>query len=590
MDEEELKILVAVPAVDIRAVAQALTEAGFRYSLHTANTVEAASDGLGQIGFDFAILGETLPDDGGEALLPHIIGHGIEVPVIFIFDGDMDLSRATNVVRLGVADCFHQSELSSERLERAALTALRFYRAQSKAIRAQKQLTMRALFDPLTDLPNRGLFFARVNRALALSEKDNREVAILAIDLNRFRDVNNVLSHAAGDELLRLVTTRLNNVVRTTDTLARLGADEFAILMPKNASIPAAESMARRVHDAMLPPYTIERQNLGVGSSIGIAVSPHHGSDSSALLRHADLARLAAKRGKQAFVVFAGDDTNLTLHSMSLASDLRNAVPEKQLVLYYQPKISTEDGTVCGVEALTRWNHPEHGMVPPDTFIPLAEQTGLIEPLTQWLLEEAAAQHRSWKRTGNHIPIAVNISAITLQNSNFPQVVGELLGRHSLSGGSVMLEITESAIMSDVAQAARTVNELAEMGVGFSIDDFGTGYTSFSYIGKLPIRKIKVDKSFVFNMLKINDDAAIVRTIVEMGKNLGVNVVAEGVEDEETWNALGTLGCDTCQGYFFSKPVPPDELVTWLDTAPWPVRPRTKMIDDGLLRADGTTG
>ena len=273
MDKEELKILVAVPAVDIRAVAQALTEAGFRYSLHTANTAEAASDGLGQIGFDFAILGETLPDDGGEALLPHIIGHGIEVPVIFIFDGDMDLSRATNVVRLGVADCFHQSELSSERLERAALTALRFYRAQSKAIRAQKQLTMRALFDPLTDLPNRGLFFARVNRALALSEKDNREVAILAIDLNRFRDVNNVLSHAAGDELLRLVTTRLNNVVRTTDTLARLGADEFAILMPKNASIPAAESMARRVHDAMLPPYTIERQNLGVGSSIGIAPS-----------------------------------------------------------------------------------------------------------------------------------------------------------------------------------------------------------------------------------------------------------------------------------------------------------------------------
>ncbi len=336
--------------------------------------------------------------------------------------------------------------------------------------------------------------------------------------------------------------------------------------------------MAARVHDAMLPPYTVDGQNLAVGSSIGIAVAPTHGTDSSSLLRHADLARLSAKQGGRKYFVYSGEESDKTAHTIALAGDLRSAIPENQIALHYQPKIGMGDDAVCGVEVLSRWNHPEHGMVPPDTFIPIAEQTGFIDPLTRWLLEEAMAQHKTWRSAGYHIPVAVNISAITLHNSHFPEVVAEILTRLDVSATELVLEITESAIMSDVAQAARTVNALTDMGVQFSIDDFGTGYTSFSYIGKLPIREIKVDKSFVFNMLTVNEDAVIVRTIVEMGKNLGVNVVAEGVEDEETWHALNALGCTCCQGYFFGKPMSVVDFDAWLEKAEWPVRAEPRII------------
>ena len=563
------EILLAAPGVDEDAIVAALSAAGFTAKLHSVGTAVDALEAITEHDFDCAIIGQDLPDDGGEALLPDLQGHGIETPVIFLFNEPVQTARAMRVMRAGASDCFAISELSPERIGRAVVMARRYHTARNKAIDAEKRLAMQTLFDPLTNLPNRSLFFDRTDRALSVSRRDGREVAILMLDLNRFRDINNVLSHKAGDQLLREVTERLREAVRTSDTLARLGADEFAVLMPTGASAAGAMGMADRLLNALMAPYMIHGQKIAVGASVGIAVAPKHGMDSSSLLRHAESACLDAKRDNSGYAIFSGDDPTESLRQLSLASDLRNAVANNELVLFYQPKISFESGLVCGVEALTRWRHPEHGLVPPDRFIPLAEQTGVIEPLTTWLLNEALRQRSVWGGQGLELPVSVNLSPVTLHDQGFPDQIAEILARWDVSPTDLILEITESAIMSDVVRATQTVNRLNDMGVRISIDDFGTGYTSFSYIRKLAVREIKVDKSFVLNMRTVNDDAVIVRTIIEMGKSLGLNVVAEGVEDEETWNALQALGCNSCQGYFISEPLDAQTLDLWLAESRW---------------------
>ena len=565
------RILFAAPQLDATTVEQALGIAGFTTELHRVETAQDALKALAERDFDCAILGQDLSDGRGEALLPELHGHGIETPVIFIFDEPVPTEQIMNVIKAGASDSFAISELSPERIGRAVIMARRYFAARKKAIEAEKRLTMQTLFDPLTKLPNRSLFFDRVDRALSVARRDGREIALLILDLNRFRDINNVLSHKAGDKLLREVALRLRDAVRASDTLARLGADEFGVLMPTGASVAGATGMADRLLEALVAPYMIHDQKIAVGASIGIAIAPKHGMDSSILLRHAESACHDAKRDSSGYAVFAGDDPTESLRQLSLASDLRNAVAQNELVLFYQPKISFDGDRVCGVEALTRWRHPEHGLVPPDRFIPLAEQTGVIEPLTNWLLDEALRQRSAWGKKNLNLPVSVNLSPVTLHDEKFPDQVADLLNHWNVPPTDLILEITESAIMSDVARATEIVNRLNEMGVGISIDDFGTGYTSFSYIRKLAIGEIKVDKSFVLNMRSVSDDAVIVRTIIEMGKSLGLNVVAEGVEDEETWNILRSLGCHSCQGYFISKPLDAKSLDTWLAESRWAV-------------------
>ena len=570
-------ILLAAPGVDEDAIAAALRSAGFAAKLHTVGTAVDTLEAIIENDFDCAILGHNLPDDGGEALLPDLQGHGIETPVIFLFDEPVQTARVMRIMGAGASDCFAVSELTPERIGRAVVMARRYHSARTKAINAEKRLAMQTLFDPLTNLPNRSLFFDRVDRALSVSRRDGREVAILILDLNRFRDINNVLSHKAGDQLLREVTERLREVVRTSDTLARLGADEFVVLMPSGASAAGAIGMADRLLNSLTAPYTINGHNIAVGASVGIAIAPKHGMDSSTLLRHAETACQNAKRDSSGYAMFAGDDPTESLRQLALASDLRNAVANNELVLYYQPKISFEGGHVCGVEALTRWRHPEYGLVPPDRFIPLAEQTGVIEPLTIWLLNEAMRQRSMWMSQGWELPVSVNLSPVTLHDEEFPDQVAEMLTRWDVPPACIILEITESAIMSDVTRATQTVGRLNDMGMHISIDDFGTGYTSFSYIRKLAVGEIKVDKSFVLNMRTVNDDAVIVRTIIEMGKSLGLNVVAEGVEDQETWDLLQSLGCNSCQGYFISEPLDAQKFDVWLSESRWQMEPASNI-------------
>ena len=568
-EKPTLTILLAAPELDREKVGDALENCGFDIDLHEVGTADDALERVSEGGFDCVVLSEKLPGEGGEAVLAQLDGHGIETPVIFVFHRKADPLRTLEVLRKGAIECISEAELSPQRMAGALLNATRYSGVQHKAVAAEKRLAIQALFDSLTGLANRSMFFDRMERALLLAQRDTRETAILSVDLNRFRDINNVLSHQAGDELLIEVATRLRRVVRASDTLGRVGADEFDILMTAGGSIAGAVNMAERILEALRPPYFVGGQRVAIGISIGIAVAPAHGEDPSALFRHADSARHEAKRNNMGYAIFAGSDQAESRRQLELAGDIRDAIQEGQLILYYQAKIDFRTGTIAGVEALSRWMHPEHGMVPPDRFIPLAEHTGAIVPLTTWVLNESLRQHNEWRDQNIDIPVSVNLSPISLHDHNLPDQTARLLDRYNAAPSALILEITESAILSDVVRATKTVSDLHDPGIQISIDDFGTGYTSFSYIRNLPIGEIKVDKSFVMNMRTRNDDAVIVRTILDMGRNLGLEVVAEGVEDVETWDILEELGCSSCQGYYISKPVAPHELTKWVQGSPW---------------------
>jgi predicted signal transduction protein with EAL and GGDEF domain len=344
-----------------------------------------------------------------------------------------------------------------------------------------------------------------------------------------------------------------------------LGGDEFAVLLPRVASAEGAVAVAETLVAVFERSFVLEGLTLDVEASIGLALYPEHGVDADELLQRADIAMYAAKDTHAGFVVF---DPKLDQHSprrLALLGDLRRAIDQDQLLLHYQPKVDAHTKQTLGVEALVRWQHPERGLVPPNDFIPLAERTGLIGPLTHYVLDAALRQCRDWLQGGHELPVAVNVSARRLLDLKFPDEVATLLARWEIPAWMLVIEITESTIMADPAHALEVLGRLSEMGVQVSIDDFGTGYSSMAYLKTLPVHELKVDRSFVSQMLSSTSDAVIVRSTVDLGRNLGLRVVAEGVEDPATWDALDTLGCDVIQGYYVSRPVPADDLLDWLN-------------------------
>jgi predicted signal transduction protein with EAL and GGDEF domain len=367
---------------------------------------------------------------------------------------------------------------------------------------------------------------------------------------------------------LRLVGERLGAVLRPDDLVARLGGDEFAVLLP-GATEASARQLAGRLASALAEPFVVLNQILEIGASIGIAVYPDHGHDPHLLLQHADVAMYQAKRDRQPSTVYDPELDQHSLARLALMRDLRLAMREHHLLLYYQPKIDMATHQCCGVEALLRWSHPTRGFIPPDQFIPVAEQTGLIGPVTDWVLETALVQFTTWRAAHRTVPIAVNVSARTLQDQQFPDRIGRLLLRHGVAPSELTLEITESSLMANPRKARAVLTDLHALGVQLSIDDFGTGYSSLAYLKELPVHELKVDKSFVLGMGEAADtkDAAIVRSVIAMAHALGLRVVAEGVEDGGAQAALAELGCDILQGYHICRPVPGAELEHWLDAA-----------------------
>jgi diguanylate cyclase (GGDEF)-like protein/PAS domain S-box-containing protein len=430
--------------------------------------------------------------------------------------------------------------------------------------RVQKALEYQALHDALTGLPNRVQLADRFGRALASAESAQDHVAVLILDLDHFKEVNETFGHQAGDRLLEQVGPRLRSEIRPDDMVARLGGDEFAVLLTKTDAT-AATLAAARLLEALERPFEVEGQHLDVAVSIGIAMSPDDGDNPNTLLRRADIALFVAKQQRGAFVRYVPEQERQGASRLTLMAELREALQkDHELFLQFQPLVRLRDRSLAGVEALVRWRHPQRGLVPPMEFVPFAEKTRLIKPLTRWVLVSALQQAVAWQRAGHSIPVSVNISMRDLIDPEFPETIAALVRGAQASPSLLVLEITESLIMTEPERAIRTLSQLRELGVRLAVDDFGTGYSSLAYLDRLPINEIKIDKSFVAAMTGEASGANIVRASVELGHSLQLESVAEGVEDARTWDLLGALGCDLAQGYFISRPMVADQVLPWL--------------------------
>jgi len=456
-------------------------------------------------------------------------------------------------------------------------------------VRAEMEAALQhqALHDALTGLPNRALLHDRLGQALLVARREGTPLALLLLDLDRFKEVNDTFGHHVGDALLVEVAARVHGVLRASDTVARLGGDEFAVLLPGDDAAGAGRA-ASSILAALDAPTTVEDHALQLAGSIGIALYPAHGADAATLLRQADIAMYVAKRTHRGHVVYDTTQDRHTPERVARVAALRAAIGRGELVLHYQPKVEPRTGRLAWVEALVRWPHPPSdpapapgpddasgapGLLPPEDFIPLAEQTGLIGPLTRWVLDAALRQVGAWGRAGLPLGVEVNLSAWDLHDPELPTAIAELLAAHGVAPARLRLELTEGTLMADAAHALAVLSRIAATGVSIAIDDFGTGYSSLAYLKRLPVTELKIDKGFVLTMATDETDAAIVASTISLGHALGLRVTAEGVEDRATWERLAALGCDLAQGYYVSPPVPPADLVRWLDAAPWTVAP-----------------
>ncbi|MFL5782170.1 MAG: putative bifunctional diguanylate cyclase/phosphodiesterase [Thermoleophilaceae bacterium] len=447
-------------------------------------------------------------------------------------------------------------------------TMLAVVAAASKRLRRQAaEKEEQALSDGLTGLPNRTMFQTLVERAMTGIGRRKKMGVVMLMDLDRFKDVNDTLGHHNGDLLLQRIGSRLHSVLRDTETVARLGGDEFAILLPEVPDRQSVVPVVRRVLKVLEEPVVVGGLALQCEGSIGLAIFPEHGTTVESVMRAADVAMYMAKESRSGYEFY---DARRHEHRhdagrLALIGELRRAMDETELVLYYQPKVDLETGMATGVEALARWHHPERGLLSPDEFIPLAERSNLLRPMTLYLLDSALRQANAWRTRGLEVSVAVNLSMQNLIDLRLPNDLARLLTSWRLPPGSLELEITESTIMADHRRAMTILSRLNKMGVTLTVDDFGTGYSSLAYLQSLPVSSIKIDKSFVMAMAEDPGNATIVQSTIDLGHNLGLKVVAEGVENVESYNTLKSLGCDYAQGYFLSRPLSPDRATVWLD-------------------------
>jgi diguanylate cyclase (GGDEF)-like protein len=421
-----------------------------------------------------------------------------------------------------------------------------------------------AVHDALTGLPNRSSFRDQVEQAVNVGRYTDRTAAVMLIDLDRFKEINDTLGHHAGDRLLQDVSERLRTSLDHHATVARLGGDEFGVLLPDMANGEEASRVARHLLAQLREPFSTKGLTLEVDASIGIACAPEHGSAVEPLIQRADIAMYAAKEGGRGYVLFEPELDRYSPRRLSLTGALRSAIADGEIVLHFQPKAELRTGRIIAVEALARWQHPRLGLIGPSEFVPIAEQTGLIGPLTSYVLEAALRQLRAWSEQGEDLSVAVNLSARSFLDAQLATELPPLLERTGVAAERLELEITESMLMADPARAQATLERLSAIGLKLSVDDFGTGYSSLAHLKRLPVDVIKIDKSFVIDMPHDASDAAIVRSTIELAHNLGLKVVAEGVESHEAWQRLEELGCDLAQGFHVSRPLPADAMTRLL--------------------------
>lgn len=431
-----------------------------------------------------------------------------------------------------------------------------------------------ALHDMLTGLPNRALLRDRLQHAIRVATRQNTYLSLLVMDLDRFKDINDTLGHHVGDLVLQQVGARLQQILRPSDTVARLGGDEFAVLLPVTDAT-YANHVAQKIILALKKVFELGRHSLYVGGSLGIAVYPEHGQDAETLIQHADVAMYLAKRSNSGCSFYDARQDRYSVTRLALEKDLHDAIDNNALELYYQPLLCLRTKRIIGVEALLRWKHPQRGMIPPDEMIPIAEQTGLIKPLTMWVLNTAMHQCETWRQQGFHLKVAVNLSVWNLQDPTLVDALKAIFATWNIPPSCLELEITESAMMADPDHALEVLSELNNMGIHLAVDDFGTGFSSLAYLKKLPVHSLKIDKSFVIGMAREENDITIVRSTIELAHNLGLSVVAEGVENQEVLDLLARHGCDVAQGYYLGRPMPLNDVTRYLEAH------RDELTDDG---------
>jgi diguanylate cyclase (GGDEF)-like protein len=423
--------------------------------------------------------------------------------------------------------------------------------------------------DTLTELPNRSLFYELLREMIHIASRDNKRLLILYINLVGFREVNDVYGHVNGDLILKEVTQRIQDLLHDSDVVARLCGDKFTLLLKDNFEEKPFINEVQRIQTALERPYVIDRSNIDISINIGISRYPDNGEIADELIQRAELAMFSATSTNKAYTVYTSDLNQENPRRITLIGDLRHAIKNDQLELNYQPKIDALSNEITSVEALVRWTHPEHGRISPEEFVPLAERNRLIQPLTQWVANNAFRESANWHKRGLNIDMSINISAHDLSNPDLPDVFADLLAEHKVNSEWITLEVTESSIMDDPKQALIVLNKLSEMHFHLSIDDFGTGYSSLAYLSKLPAQELKIDQSFVMGMTKNKNDALIVKATIDLGHNLGMKVIAEGVEDEDVWHSLKQMNCDILQGYYFSRPLEVNDFYKWLQESRW---------------------
>lgn len=494
---------------------------------------------------------------------------------ISLIGGILIASTVTKPVRIlaeaayAIENGNYQHSVTIGQQDELGRLASAFNHMMSAISKREEQIKYQAYHDNLTGLPNRSFLFNQLKEAIASARGQGKTLALIIMDLDRFKDVNAVLGHNTGDTVLKKVGPLLSGSVHESVTVVRMGGDEFALLLPEIDGVQQAIDVVRKISKALEAPFLIDNNPLQIEASFGIVVFPEHGEDADTLIKLADVALYKAKGSTSDFSVYSPEFDQHSLRQLTLLGELRLAIENEELVFFYQPKVDFISGRIIGMEALLRWEHPQHGFIPPDDFIPLLEGTALIKPLTLWTLRAALSQCAGLNDMGFRLDMAVNLSARMLQDQQIPDTVIMLLKSFNLQPGQIIIEVTESAIMADPERTWDTIKRLDAIGVKLCIDDFGTGYSSMSYLQKLPVDELKIDKSFVLHMDKNANDAAIARSMIELGHNLGLKVVAEGVENQQLWDMLRSFGCDVAQGYYMSKPVPITKLIDWLKDSPW---------------------
>lgn len=559
-------LIVEDSEADAKLLIHELKRGGYEPACERVETSEAMTAALEKQVWDVITCDYNMPQFSAQAALTLLQKSSLDLPFIIV-SGAIGEDAAVEAMKSGAHDYIMKGNMA--RLAPAIEREQREAEIRRAHRKAEELIQRMAFFDSLTDLPNRNLLMDRLLSAIRTDGGRGKPAALLLMDLDRFKEINDTLGHEQGDRLIQQVGQKLREAVFERDVVARLGGDEFAVLVLNMANAKDVDQVVQKIMETLDTTFLIDEVPIRIEAAFGFALYPEHGTDAATLFRRADIAMHVSKESGIPSTVFNPALDKHNPQRLALMGELRHAIEQDQLRLFYQPKIDMNTRRIMGAEALVRWKHPSRGMIPPDQFILPAEQTGLIHPLTRWVLGTAMAQCKDWNRAGLPLKVSVNLAARNLTDPKLPDWVAGHLRSGEVDADWMRFEITESAIMTNPALALDVLTRIRDKGIPFSIDDFGTGYSSLTYLKKFPVDTIKIDKSFILNMDKDPFDSEIVRSTIDLAHTLGLKAVAEGVENERVWDRLSEMGCDSAQGYYMCKPLPADELKPWLSESPW---------------------